>query len=683
MTEQRYRFSSMTIGTCYYPEHWDESLWADDLRRMQEDGISVIRIGEFAWALFEPEEGVYSFDLFDRFLDLCEQTELKVIFGTVSATPPAWLTHKYPEVLNANMDGVLYRHGMRRHYNYNSPVYLEKCAAITLQLAQHFGKRPSIIGWQIDNELNCEMDRFYSEADSAAFRAFLKEKYGTLDALNAAWGTVFWSQTYTDWEQIFVPRPTLQNSPNPHLHLDYDRFVSESCIRFCGLQAEILRAHVNPGVFITTNGMFGRLDNHRMTRECLDVYTYDSYPNFAFGLNMAGRLDRLRDRWSSKKLTEVRSVCPHFGIMEQQSGAGSWTTRMENPTPRPGQMQLWALQSVAHGADFVSFFRWRTCTFGTEIYWHGLLNYDNRDNRRISELRSFAEKMKQLAPVCGADNEAAFAVVKDYDNVFDAGLDTWHGHVANQSEDAIFEVSQLTHTPFDFLYLQEDTAIEDLLRYKALIMPHACIMTKERADLLERYVRAGGVLVIGCRSAYKDIHGQCVMTPQPGLLQKLTATDIHDFTFTTPAEDVPFAVWDGRRMQTPLFNDVLTPLDGAKVLARYGSSYYAGEAALTENAVGEGRVLHLGSAFSTESARMILDYLGLTDPCASLISAPEDVELVVRRKDGRRWLFALNYQSTPMTVTLHSGMRSLFSGCVHEGEVTLPPYGVQVWEIAE
>ena len=681
MSEQRFHFDSLTIGVCYYPEHWDESLWADDLRRMLEDGVTVVRIGEFAWAYFEPEEGVFRFDLFDRFLALCKETGMNVIFGTGSATPPAWLTHKYPEVLNASMEGVLYRHGMRRHYNYNSPVYQEKCAVITAKLAQHFGHHPAIIGWQIDNELNCEMDRFYSEADSVAFRAFVKEKYGTLDALNAAWGTVFWSQTYTDWEQIFVPRPTLQNSPNPHLMLDYNRFVSESCIRFCALQAGILRQHIAPGVFITTNGMFSRLDNHRMARECLDIYTYDSYPNFAFGLNMAGRLDRLRDRWSGKRLTEVRSICPHFGIMEQQSGAGSWTTRMENPTPRPGQMQLWAMQSVAHGADFVSFFRWRTCTFGTEIYWHGLLDYDNRDNRRIAELREFAANLKKLAPLCGADSEAAFAVVKDYDNVFDADLDVWHRHVDAQSDNAIFEVSQLTHTPYDMLYLQEGTTLDELLRYKALFMPHACIMTAARADLLESYVRRGGVLVIGCRSAYKDEHGRCVMTPQPGLLQKLTATDIRDFTFTTPAEETPYAVFASKRMETPLFNDVLTPLEGAKVLARFASSYYAGEAALTENAVGEGRVLHLGSAFSTDAVRLILDYLGLTEPMADVIAAPEDVELVARVKDGRRYVFALNYQSVPMTLTLKRPLRSLLSGSTDEGCVALPPYGVQVWAL--
>ncbi|MBR5303133.1 MAG: beta-galactosidase [Clostridia bacterium] len=678
----RYAFENMTVGVCYYPEHWDRTLWEDDIRRMLDSGITVVRIAEFAWSLFERTEGAFTLEYFDPFLDLCERLGMKVIFGTPTATPPAWLTEQYPETLNCDIAGVKYRHGMRRHYNYNSSVYREKCAIIVEKIARHYGMRPCIIGWQIDNELNCEKDEFYAEADSMAFRAFLKEKYGTLDKLNDAWGTVFWSQTYTDWEQVYVPRPAPHAAYNPHLHLDYLRFISHSCLDFCAMQANILRMHIAPGAFITTNGMFGHMDNHAMTHDTLDIYTYDSYPNFAFGLDVKNiESNLLRDRWSGMKLSEVRSVCKHFGIMEQQSGAGSWTSRMDNPMPRPGQMTLWALQSVAHGADFVSFFRWRTCTFGTEIYWHGILGYDNRDNRRMDELRDFAAKMKKLSPVCGADYAAQIALVRDYDNIFDSELDRWHRSVTRQSEDAVFEVSQLYHTPMDMLYLQPYTTLEDLKKYKALIMPHASIMTGERAGLLEQYVRQGGTLVIGCRSGYKDEHGRCVMTPQPGLLQPLTATDVTEYTFASPAEEEPYAIWHGERMPMPVFNDVLTPLAGTDVLARFGTSYYEGEAALTERRAGDGRVLHLGGAFSREAARMILDHLGLLEPFADVVSAPQEVELIFRQKGEKQYLFALNYQMAAMTVTLHQKAYALFAQAYVQGNVTLAPYGVEVFEL--
>lgn len=247
----------LVLGTCYYPEHWPEKLWRDDLRRMLEAGIEVIRIAEFAWNKVEPEEGVFNYDFFDRFLDLAEEEGMKVIFCTPTATPPAWLTEKYPEVLNADMDGNRYYHGARRHYNYNSPVYRQLSARITEKSASHYGGRSCIIGWQIDNEVNCEKDVFYSESDHAAFREFLKDKYGTLDALNDAWGTAFWNQTYTDWQEVHAPRKTYSDSTNPHEVLDYTRFISQSARSFVKMQSDIIARYKKPEDFITTNGIFG------------------------------------------------------------------------------------------------------------------------------------------------------------------------------------------------------------------------------------------------------------------------------------------------------------------------------------------------------------------------------------------------------------------------------------------
>jgi len=198
------KLDRLTLGVCYYPEHWPEDLWEDDLKRMRQHGIEVVRIADFAWSVLEPVEGVFTYDLFDRFLDLTYKHGIKVIFCTPTAGPPAWLTHKYPEVLNAKKDGTLYRHGMRRHYNYNSPVYRELTARLVENIVAHFCTHPAIIGWQIDNEFNCETDVFYSEADHAAFRNYLKEKFGTLEALNEAMGTVFWSQTYTSWDEVYL-----------------------------------------------------------------------------------------------------------------------------------------------------------------------------------------------------------------------------------------------------------------------------------------------------------------------------------------------------------------------------------------------------------------------------------------------------------------------------------------------
>ena len=245
--QQNYQWNTLSLGTCYYPEHWDKNMWEEDLERMLAHGIKTIRIGEFAWSKVEPREGEFTFEFFDEFLKVVEKTDMKVIFGTPTATPPAWLTEKYPEVLNCRMDGVKFRHGMRRHYNYNSPVYQKLCKRIVEKFGEHYAKHQSVIGWQIDNEINCEVDEFYSESDTLAFREFLKEKYETLDALNQAWGAVFWNQEYTRWEEIYVPRITIHNSTNPHQTLDYIRFVSDSAVKFCKMQSDILRKYVKKG----------------------------------------------------------------------------------------------------------------------------------------------------------------------------------------------------------------------------------------------------------------------------------------------------------------------------------------------------------------------------------------------------------------------------------------------------
>ena len=681
--KQNFTWDTLQLGTCYYPEHWDRSLWEEDLKRMLENGIQTVRIAEFAWSKVEPREGEFTYAFFDDFLDVAEKAGMKVIFGTPSATPPAWLTEKYPEVLNVRKDGVKYRHGMRRHYNYNSPKYQELTARITEKIAAHYAKHPAIIGWQIDNELNCETSEFYSEADTLAFREFLKKKYQTLDALNQAWGTVFWNQTYTEWEEIYVPRPTIHESDNPHLKLDYIRFVSDSAIRWCRMQYDILKKYIKPGDFITTNGMFEDLDNHAMQDSALDVYTFDSYPNFAYCLDRDPLHSKgLNDRAWSGKLTEVRSICPHFGIMEQQSGANGWNTRMEAPSPKPGQMKLWAMQSITHGADYVSFFRWRTSRMGTEIYWHGILDYDNRDNRKLKEVHSIWERVKAIAETTGAEYKAAVGMLRDYDNIWDAEVDRWHQRLAWSSEDEIFYEAQVTHTPLDYVWLLDSTDVEELAKYKVLFYPHPIILTQQRAALLKAYVEQGGTLIIGARAGQKELTGQCSAKPMPGALAEITGTDVTDFTLIGPADEKQMMSWNGCSLETGLFSDILHVSDeNAKVLAAYEKDYYAGSAALVENACGKGKILHFGGSFTRENVKAFLEYAGVLAPYADLISLPECCELAVKEKDGQKYLFVLNYSVSAQTINLKCKATDMDDSSEACGPVELPKYGTKVYKL--
>lgn len=690
--EKYLKSNQLSLGVCYYPEHWPKELWESDLRRMKEAGIETVRVAEFSWNLTEPREGEFVFDFWDSFLDLAQKCGMHVIMGTPTATPPAWLSEKHPEILNCDRDGMPYHHGARRHYNYNSVVYQEYTKRIVTVLAEHYGKHPAIVGWQIDNEINCELNEFYSEADNLAFRSFAKKKYGTLERLNEAWGTVFWNQTYTDWSMVHIPTRVISQAINPHLHLDYLRFISESARRFAHMQSEILRAHIAPGVFITTNGIFGNLDNHQMTQESLDFMTYDSYPNFAFDLYSDPKHSNdLNDRKWSRNLSEVRSISPVFGIMEQQSGANGWNSSMEAPAPKPGQLALWTMQSAAHGADYVSYFRWRTSTIGTEIYWHGILDYDNRDNRKLAEVKRVRDVFAAISEAAGSRYQAAFAVIKDYDNIWDSQVDRWHGRLEKQSEMGIFKAAQLTHTPMDYLYLTETTTLKDLLRYPVLFYPHPAIMTPERAKLLTEYAAAGGRLVFGCRAGYKQENGHCVMLPAPSLLAELCGADVTDFTFIGPMDgkneisvEVGVETWRGILteelvLEAPVFCDIMQTRDSeACVLGRYRDNYFKGAPALIYHPVGMGGVYTLGTTFSEQNTEALLSLIGIASPYDDVLALPKECELAVRAKNGKRYYFILNYQPEPAEFLIKKRLQNVITGRPCEGIAQLPAYGFSV-----
>lgn len=676
MSQKGLNLKSLEIGVCYYPEHWDKSFWKDDLARMKANGISTIRIAEFAWSIFEPREGEYTFEFFDEFLKLVEATDIKVIFGTPTATPPAWLTKKYKEVLNVDKEGNFFNHGCRRHYNYNSKKYNELSSKIVEQLAIHYGEHPNIIGWQIDNEFNCENDEFYSESDKIEFVNFLKDKYNEIENLNKAWGAIFWNQTYSDWSEVDLPRKVNFDTNNLHQLLDYYRFISYSVCRYAKMQNTILRKHINERMFITTNGMFDNIDNHRLTKESLDFYTYDSYPNFGYDMYTdPNNLDSLKDRWWSRNLSEVRSISNNFGIMEQQSGANGWNNRMEAPTPKPGQLMLWTMQSVAHGADFISYFRWRTCTQGTEIYWHGILDYSNRDNRRLNEVNKVSKLFSNLNEIAGSKYKAKIAIVKDYDNVWDKKIDNWHSRVENISQEGIFIATQLSHTPMDYLYLQDDTEIKNLNQYEFLFYPHASIMTADRANLLKKYVENGGKIIFGSRTAYKDITGKCPVEKLPWLLRDLTGTDVVEYTLVGPYDGEIKVKLDDRTINAPGFNDVLETLgENSKVLGRFENNFYKGSVGLIENSYGKGRAYYFGGAFDKESTLDLLEKFNLSTPYKNILELPKECELAVREKENIQYIFVLNYSAEDKNIILKEKLLNLYNNKEIIGDIVLKAF---------
>ena len=446
------------------------------------------------------------------------------------------------------------------------------------------------------------------------------------------------------------------------------------------MQSDIIRKYIKPDDFVTTNGLFGNVDNHEMTEESLDFMTYDSYPNFAFCLDAySDKPGNLKDRKWSRNLAEVRAVSNVFGIMEQQSGANGWHTRMEAPTPRPGQLTLWTMQSIAHGADFISYFRWRTCTIGTEIYWHGILDYSGRENRRLREVKQVHERLQSMQEVAGALYEAKVGLIKDYDNIWDKQLDVWHNRVEEQSQKALFDAAQLTHTPMDYVYISDATEAEDLSQYKVLFYPHATMMNEARAELLKTYVANGGTLVVGCRSGYKDMNGHCVMDKLPGLLAEVTGTDIPEYSFIAPDAGTVTIDWDGTTLEASVFADLLESVgDNAEVVGTYTADYYAGSGALVCNQYGKGKAYYYGTAFTTEAAKIFLEKLDVITPYADILFMPECCELVVRAKGNKKYLFLLNYEKYEVEVNFHQAVINMETGENLVGKRTLKPYEVLV-----
>ena len=672
-------YKNMILGAAYYPEHWDQPLWEEDIIRMKEYGLNLLRIGDFAWSKLEPREDVYHIEYFDNFLQLCKKHQIDVIFCTPTAAPPMWLTEKYPEALNCDMEGNPY-YGPRRHYNYNSKMYQKKCAQLVEKLAHHYDNSDVITGWQIDNELNCDLSEFYSQADHQAFREYLKEKYQTLDAVNDALGLTFWSRSYSDWSEVTLNRKNVGGAVNPHIALEEKAFFSESAIRFCRMQVEILKKYLKKDEFITTNGLFPNLDYNKLMDTGLDFITFDSYPNFAFDLDKRPKEEgNLNDRKWSWNLAWTRSVSPVFGIMEQQAGANGWSSRMETPMPKPGQMRLWSMQSVAHGADMIAYFRWRTSPIGCEIYWHGLNDYSNTENRRLKELKDIAKDFKCLEKLRGTTYKAKVAVLKDYRNTWDAASDCWHGRIDYLSDNNWFAATQLTHTPCDFYYLRESTTLDDLLKFELLVYPHAAILEETTSELLKQYVESGGTLVFGARTGYKDRFGRCPIREMPGIISDWTGVRVADYTLVGPADGTVNVSIGNRTIEAPLFNEVLEVTDSdTEVLGKFDGNYYKGSPAITVKKAGKGKVYYVGACFSEEMVEYLLENEKVIEPYKDLVKLPKEIELAVRTDGETDYIFLLNYQNSETVIRLEKPMESLLEQEYVNGELHIKAFDIKV-----
>lgn len=672
----------LLFGTDYYPDQTPEALWEQDAAAMAAMGITNVRVAEFAWALLEPQEGKFDFAWLHRAVEILRTHNIAVILGTPSAAPPNWLTQKYPEVMMVNEHGMTLATGARRFTCPTNKTYRRLSLAIATEMAKAFSAAPGVIGWQIDNELTLGTSpRCYCRYCREGFQQWLRDKYKTLDAINTVWGTVFWSQTYTDFSQIPVPLPS-GSYPNPGLALDYDRYQSYANISFLEEQLAMLRKLCS-NHFVTTNNVPGLTDTIEM-RELfrdLDFVASDNYPGFfaihlgnpESGTNVSGEVVAPVAAFSHDFSRSIKNGKP-FVIMEEQSGKAGQPTF--SPQPDPGQVRLWSYQAVAHGAMGINYFRWDTTNFGAEEYWHGLLRHDRGHSIAFDEIQQTIRELKSLghealnAPYSAdlalcfdSNSDWAFAIQPGQPKVKYFGeVAPWYGAIS------------ASHAGVDIV-----DATQDLSAYKIVFAPVMYIVTAQQADRIRTFVRNGGTFIAGFRLGVKDEYSRIVDTPLPGLLREVMGVELFDYQpIYAEKQNVQFSgLLAGPNAECHIWADILDP-KRADVLATYTGGSYAGKAAITSHAFGKGKAIYVGPHLEPSDLGRVLLTLIQADGVKRPIDAPQGVEVAERKSGKQKWIYLLNHTAKPQTVKFDGSLKDVLSGSVQSGSVSLSEYGVSV-----
>jgi len=644
------------IGADYYPEHWERQRWSVDAELMQRAGIDVVRLAEFAWSKLEPEDGRYEFSWLDEAMSILDRKGIKVVLCTPTASPPAWLIQKHPDILPILRDGNRMSFGARRHYCITNKTYHYYSERIIRKLAEHYKNSSQVIGWQVDNEFGGP--KCYCEGCRREFQRWLKSKYKSLDNLNRSWGNAFWSHDYTSWEQIPLP---IVPYHNPAFDLDFRRFFSDMNLAYSNMQIRLLKS-ITPDKFVTHNfmGLFPHLNYYDLAKN-YDFVSWDNYPQ-----NLE---NRFRVALSHDVMRGLKKK--NFWVMEQQC---SYLTRQDiTPTFSPGQMRLWTYHSFAHGAEAVVYFRWRACTFGIEQFHSGILQHDGTD-RSISykEATRISSEIHRIASQLeGSRLISPVAIIYDYDNI-------WANYAYQEKPmyDYPGEILRF-YRAIKRLGINVDVVrpVDDLSKYRAVIAPLMYIVTEEAATNIRRYVEKGGTFIAGFRFGIKDENSNMVKTVLPGKLKDLFGIAIYAWD-NLRERSVEVKDKEGESYQANTFADLITP-EGAEIIAKYNSSWYSPYAAATVRSFGKGKAYYIGcglsQGFYDKLMRKVLKGLELEE-----IRCPDEVEIAIRQKEDKKLIFLMNFSDKSSEVSLSREYVDLITEKKLSGKVEVEPFGVML-----
>ena len=662
----------MKIGAYYYPEQWPQDQWERDFDLMAAMGLGIVHMGEFAWFSLEPHAAEFQFAWLERCVEMARKRHIDVILCTPTAAPPVWLVQEHPEILPRDKNGTLIRFGGRRHYSPTAPAMQEAAIRIVTAMAAHFGSRDGVIGWQIDNELSGPFDQ--GEHTHVAFRQWLQKKYGTIDNLNRAWGSQFWNQYYTDFAQVLLAPSRDPEYGNPHHALDSSRFWSHAFAQFTKLQAEILKPRIGQR-FVTTNFMPHHLDvDPGDAAPHLTLMSWDSYPVTGRDAQPKGDHFRIADPAAIGFVhDQMASYGKPWALMELQPGHINWSGF---PTlPYPGAIRLWIWTALAHGAEFVTTYRFRQPRFGIEMFHDGMVE---TDGKTISSPggREFTQAIDELKRIdvakwsSGAgeiDPKRTIGLLFDFEQLW------WFATLPqakrwNQPYFLQLWYSAATRLGLDVKILHPKRDWPKEINF--IVAPGLQMVDDEDVRKLHEFAANGqNHLVLTCRTALMDRTGQVFEGKTAHPILDLIGGEIETY------DSLPEGRWgqvelDGKNHPWGVWGDLLYAEPDAKVIAKYADQFYAGAAAVIQCRRREGGAVTYCGVHGEESfTEALMEKLAAQ---AGLTTAPLPTRVQIIRRGSYR--IALNYQDSTYNAPAPRGAKFIV------GSRRMDPAGVAIWE---